>query len=238
MRHQLVTNEGEPVSVTDTRCSQPSIDAAEAIENVSAIADAFPELQSKASKGERGNKGRREGDNENMVYDSNSLHEFFTNGSIECMLQFNRGLCESGNIYQWFADNIFGLPFVTDEEKRKVKRQWLITRFGKPHQVFKPMSKLWIANPAVAAWFTLTRFSELGPAATLQRLEAKVMLGANGVVARIDREFPGSPVITVHDETITGASIGIASRDIHVKTFKDHGINIAVKHKRRGIEIA
>ncbi len=153
------------------------------------------------------------------------------------MLRFNRELCESGEVYRWFADNIFGLPFDTDEQKRKVKRQWLITRFGKPEQVMKPMAKLWIANPALAAWFSVTRASELGPAATLQRREAEIMFGPNGVIARIDREFPGVPTIAVHDSSITPVSIGLASKDIQVQTFRDHGVNIAVKHKRGGQEI-
>jgi hypothetical protein len=238
LRQQLETHEGEPVGETDTRCSQPSIDAVMAIQNTSVIANAFPDLSKQKSRGKGQSRGREEDNRGERVYDSNLLHEFFTNGSIEDMLRFNVELCESGEVYQWFADNVFGLPFVTDEEKRKVKRQWLITRFGEPHQVIKPMSKLWIANPGVAAWFTVTRSSELGPAATLQRREAEIMFGADGVIARLDREFPGVPAITAHDSSITPAeSIGLASVDIQVKTFRDHGINIKVKHRRGGIDI-
>jgi hypothetical protein len=158
--------------------------------------------------------------------------------TIQNLLLFNLELCESGKVYEWYAHNVFLLPYKTDADKREVKRQWLILWFAKPYMTFKHMGRLRRLNPPLAEFADhLKQHSEFGPAATLQRKEAIIVYGQNGVVERIDGHFPTYPIVPVHDSIIVPSSIGFEAKEIFQQTFRDHGINIAVKHKRGGIEI-
>jgi hypothetical protein len=236
MRQQLTWN-GESVDELDARNCQPHIDAVIALEhflNASTNVNKTPVARGKRNQGKQGR--RRE--EPVQVYDSNfglSKNEIFV---IQNSVLFNLELCESGDVYEWFAHNVFHLPYKTDADKREVKRPWLIMKFAEPHMTFKHMNRLRRLNPPLAEFADyLKSNSEFGPAATLQRKEAIIVYGQGGVVERIDNQFPACPIVPVHDSVIVPSRIGYESKGIFHQTFRDHGINIAVKHKRGGQEI-